>query len=311
MRFCNAFLVGLAFTSRAASFIPVLFGPVCATTGAEDARAADDSPPRSAEAGTIKLNNCLIKAVKQARLASDRPGVLKDIAAKEGDAVKKDQIVVQLMDDVPRANLRVANLTAKRTVEIEYARKQNALEVEEYEKALDQNRRNAHLVNADTLERLKLSAERSRLQIEMAEHEMQVNHAKAEQAQAELDAYRILAPLDGVVTRVQKYPGEAVRPGDSILEVANTDVVKVEGFVKAKEIWGVKPGAAVEVRLSGDYAGPEITRKVFQGRIGFVDPLSDAVNGDTRVWAEVKNPENILRPGFKAAMIIYARNPAR
>jgi hypothetical protein len=60
--------------------------------------------------------------------------------------------------------------------------------------------------------------------------------------------------------------------------------------------------------LSGDYAGPEITREVFQGRIGFVDTLSDAANGDTRVWAEVKNPDNILRPGFKATMIIYSRS---
>jgi hypothetical protein len=125
MRFCEAFLVGLAFTSRATSFIPVLFGPVCAIAGAEDARAADDNPPGSAESGTIKLNNCLIKAVKQARLASDRPGVLKDIAPREGDAVKKDQIVVQLMDAVPRANLRVANLTAKRTVEIDRAATRN------------------------------------------------------------------------------------------------------------------------------------------------------------------------------------------
>jgi multidrug efflux pump subunit AcrA (membrane-fusion protein) len=261
MRLRNAFLVGLAFTSRATPFIPIVFGPVCANAVTENARAADDNPPGSAEAGTIKLNNCLITAVKKARLASDRPGVLKDIAAREGDAVKKDQIVVQLIDDAPRANLRVAILTAEDTIEIDYATKANAVDVKEYEKALGANRRNGNIVNADTLERLKLSVEKSRLQIEKAKQDVQVNQAKAEQAKAELDTYRILAPLDGVVTRVQKYPGEAVRPGDSILEVANTDVVKVEGFVKAKEIWGVKPGATVAVQLSGDYAGPEITRK--------------------------------------------------
>jgi hypothetical protein len=89
MRLRNAFLVGLAFTSRATPFIPMLFGPICAIAGAEDARAPDDNPTSSAEAGTIELNNCLITAAKMARLASDRPGVLKDIAPREGDAVKR------------------------------------------------------------------------------------------------------------------------------------------------------------------------------------------------------------------------------
>ncbi len=306
MRFRNAFLAGLALASCTTQFIPVLFGMVSANAGPKTARAADDNPPGSAQTGTIKLNNCLIKAVKMARLASGQSGVLKDIAPKEGDAVKEGQIVVQLMDDVPRANLRVAILTAENTIEIDFATKANAVDVKEYENALGANRRNGNIFSAE-LERLKLSTEKSQLQIVKAKQEVQVNQAKAKQAKAELDTYRILAPLNGVVTRVQKYRGETVRPGDSILEVANTDVVQVEGFVKPKEIWGVKAGAAVAVQLSGDYAGPEITSKVFQGRIGFVDPLSDAASGDTRVWAEVKNPDNILRPGFKATMIIYSR----
>jgi RND family efflux transporter MFP subunit len=311
MRLRNAFRVGLAFTLCATPLVPLLFGPVCVNAAAEDARAADDNPPSSAQARAIKLNNCLIKAVQKARLASDRPGVLKEIAPKEGDIVKKDQIVVQLIDDVPRASLRVANLTAEIRVEVDYAAKLHAADVKEYEQALAESRKYVNPVIADRLERLKLTAERSQLQIEKAKQEAEVNRAKAQLAQAELDTYRIVTPLNGVVTRVQKFPGETVRPGDAILEVANTDVVQVEGFVKANEIWDVKPGDAVAVQLSGDYAGPENTRKVVQGRIGFVDTLSDAANGTTRVWAQVKNPDNVLRPGFKATMIIYSRSSNR
>src|ERR1700730_4037227 len=123
MRFRNAFLAGLALASCTTQFIPVLFGLVSANAGSKTARAADVNPPGSAQAGTIKLNNCLIKAVKMARLGSGQPGGLKDIAPKEGDAVKKDLIGVKVRDEVPRANLRVAILTAENTIEIDFATK--------------------------------------------------------------------------------------------------------------------------------------------------------------------------------------------
>jgi multidrug resistance efflux pump len=143
---------------------------------------------------------------------------------------------------------------------------------------------------------------KSGLQIKKATHDIAVNVKKADQAKAELDTYHILAPFDGFVSKVLKYRGEAVRQGDTILEMVNTDMVHVEGMVTDRDIWRVKRGSPVTVQLDIKNVDLEIEKQDFHGKIGFVDQVAQM--GDTRVWAEVPNPGNVLRPGFTAIMTI-------
>jgi RND family efflux transporter MFP subunit len=258
---------------------------------------------------TIELRECLIRAVKTARLATDRPGVLAEVKPQEGDAVRKNDIVARLMDEVPQANLDVAKMVANDQVEIQYATKLHAVDKLEYEKDVQANRQHLNTVPDLEVQRARLQMERSDLQIDKAVHEIKVNDLKAAQAEAELKTYRILAPFDGVVTRVMKYRGEAVHQGDTILEVVNTDVVRIEGRVNEKDIWCVKVGSPVAVKLSVRGAEPEVEKQVFHGRIGFVDVVANSASLETRVWAEVPNPNNVLRPGLLATMTIESSTP--
>jgi RND family efflux transporter MFP subunit len=272
--------------------------------------AADDRPSAptgravSLESKTIELHECLIKAAKTARLATDRPGVLAAVEAKEGDSVREGQIVARLMDEVAKANFEVKKLVADDHVEIDYASKLNAVDTAEYEKDLEANRQHLNTIPDIELRRAKLTMERSRLQIDKAEHEMAVHKLEADQAKAELETYHILAPFDGVVTKIQKYRGEAVRQGDPILEVVNPAVVRIEGRVNERQIWNVKVGSPVIVNLSVRDADLEVEKQTFRGRIGFVDVVASDSSFETRVWAELPNPNNVLRPGLRATMKI-------
>jgi RND family efflux transporter MFP subunit len=272
--------------------------------------AAAADPTRSTPVGSITLHHCNIKALQTARLATDRPGVIALVDPKEGDTVKKGQEIVRLMDEVPQANWEVAKLVADDTIEVEFATKSNAVDALEYDKSVAANQKAPGTISEIELERLKLNEVKSGLQIKKAKHDIAVNEAKAKQSKAELDTYRILAPFDGFVSQVLKYRGEAVKQGDTILDMVNTDVVHVEGMVKDRDIWRVKRGAPVEVTLdiSKDKKGDlDVERQVFRGKIGFVDQVANVT--ETRVWAEVPNPGNILRPGFVATMTILPGPP--
>jgi RND family efflux transporter MFP subunit len=276
-----------------------------ASTGAADDRpSAEKGRAVSLESNSIELRECLIKAVKTARLATDRPGVLAAVEPKEGDSVREGQIVARLMDEVAKASFEVAKLVADDHVEIEYARKLHAVDAAEYDKDLEANRQHLNTVPDMELRRAKLAMEKSRLSIDKAEHERDVNKLKADQAKAELETFHIVAPFDGVVTRIQKYRGEAVRQGDPILEVVNPNVVHVEGRVSEKEIWNVKVGSPVIVNLSVRDADLQVEKQTFRGRIGFVDVVASDSSFETRVWAEIPNPNNVLRPGLRATMKI-------
>ena len=55
-------------------------------------------------------------------LSTERPGILAEVP-KEGWRIKPDQLVIRLKDDVPLANLRLANARAESSIEIAIAQK--------------------------------------------------------------------------------------------------------------------------------------------------------------------------------------------
>jgi membrane fusion protein (multidrug efflux system) len=306
----NGLKAGTTFLALPGIAMKIVLMLACAVFAWTLAAHSDEEPNKekgrsvALRSQPVVLKDCMIRAVKTARLATDRPGVLADVQPKEGDAVAKDKIVARLMDDVAQASLDVAKLVADDQVEIKYATKLNEVDTAEYEKDLEANRQHFNTVPDLEVRRAKLAMERSSLQIDKAIHEMKVNDLKANQAEAELKTYRILAPFDGVVTKVLKNRGEAVHQGDTILEVVNTDVVRIEGKVDEKDVWSVRVGSPVTVRLNVRGAEIDVEKEVFHGHIGFVDVVANGVSFDTRVWAEVPNPRNILRPGLLAIMTI-------
>ncbi|HID21198.1 MAG TPA: HlyD family efflux transporter periplasmic adaptor subunit, partial [Planctomycetaceae bacterium] len=156
---------------------------------------------------------------------------------------------------------------------------------------------------------LKLEYDKAMLSIELANHDFAVAGLEAKRAEAQLKMYRIEAPFDGIVTQIYKRKGEAVRQGDPILELANTDRVRVEGRVSINDVWRVKPGMAVQVRLDiPDVDLPE-EKQVFPGRVVFVDVAVQPVTREVRVWAEVENHDNILKDGLTAVMTIDTSSP--
>jgi len=263
------------------------------------------SDPQSPTQGIV-LHNCEIKAVKTARVATDRPGVISLVDPKEGDTVREGAEIVRLMDEVPQANLAVARLVADDKIEVEYATEAHRVDELEYKKSVAANRQAPGTISEIELERLKLNAVKSGLQIKKATHDIAVNEMKAKEAEAELNTFHIHAPFDGFVSKVLKFRGEAVKQGDTILEMVNTDMVHVEGIVSDRDIWRVKRGCPVTVVLDIKKADLDIEKQVFHGKIGFVDAVANMT--ETRVWAEVPNPGNVLRPGFIATMTILPEN---
>ncbi len=287
----------------AASFlVPVAFLLPLAFIAESDRPLAAADLQTPSQSSQIVIKDCNIKAKQTARVATDRPGVIARIDPQEGDIVKEGEEIIRLMDDVPRANWEVAKLVADDKIEVRYAEKLNAVDAVEYLQSVEANKKAPGTISDIELRRLKLAEQRSALQIDKAKHDMAVNDMKATQAKVELDTYHILAPFDGAVSQVLKHRGEAVKQGDTILEMVNTDMVHVEGLVDEHDIWQVQRGSPVTVVLNIKNADLPVEKQVFHGKIGFVDAVSTV--GQTRVWAEVPNPGNVLRPGFNATMTI-------
>jgi multidrug efflux pump subunit AcrA (membrane-fusion protein) len=263
----------------------------------------------------VKLPECRITLIRQVTLACDRPGVVKAVEFHEGDAVQARQQVVLIADEVARANLAIAEKKATNDVDVRFSEKARDLAEVEYQKNVEANekaeakskgdgKQTVVAVAALEIKKLKLAADKAGLAIEQAVNEQTLNKLTEKQAHAELATHSVIAPFEGVVTRVYKHPGEAVRQGDPILELVNVDRVRIEGRVALSEIRSIKLKQKVRVKLNDpDFELPEEAEE-FEGRVTFVDVTVDPVTRETRVWAEVDNRDNILRAGLMAEMVI-------
>jgi hypothetical protein len=275
--------------------------------GTEADETPADASPGSPE--VIVVDVPLSQFVQRRRLSADRVGVLKSTPA-EGDRVEAGAIVARLRDDVPQAMLAAAEARAASTVDIEASEKYAESEKFEYQVMVEANATRPAkppYPNSD-VQRARLRSESATLQGAVKRHEQQVNGLLRDQAQAELRTFEIVSPISGVVSRVFRHEGEGVQQSEAILEVVNTDRIRVEGRLPAKLASRVRVGAPVRVKFDsgespgqGDAADGEIT-----GVLGFVDVSAEGVGPErrVRVWADLDNPGGRLRDGLPAKLTI-------
>lgn len=256
--------------------------------------------------GSIAATRCRVRLIDEVILASGRTGILAFVEPTEGQQVKKDQKIAGIIDDVAQATFRVADQEANSDVEKRYATKAAEVAKAEWEKGIFTNKRSPGTVPDIELQKLKLAYERSDLQIEQAEHQHKIAGLKRDEAKAILKTFLVEAPFDGVVTKLYKQKGEAVREGDPILEVSSTTRVKVEGFVTIGDLWRIKQGDTVQVQLDIPDVDIPQEKEILEGRITFVDVKVQPVTNEVRVTAEVANRKDILRSGLQAKMTIQA-----
>jgi len=139
----------------------------------------------------------------------------------------------------------------------------------------------------------------AKLKVKSAEHESRL-------AQLALKRHRVDAPIDGIVTKVYRRPGQWVQIGEPVLELVRLDRLRAQGFVKkelaAKLRLLPKIGVEQEDAVDSDVNANE---QPLLGEIVFVMPEVDPVNGDVGFWIEFENPANKVLPGMRLTIRVH------
>jgi macrolide-specific efflux system membrane fusion protein len=163
------------------------------------------------------------------------------------------------------------------------------------------------------LDRLQLAVERTRLEIEQAQHVLSVARLTTElkknavaTATRRLERLTIRAPIDGLVAQVYRRHGEWVEPGQQVVRILRIDRLRAEGFVTASQLDDLPVGSPVELLVKRDNERVE----AFLGTLVHVSPEIDPVNNQVRIWAEVDNAAMKLKPGMRGAMLVRPEDDA-
>jgi multidrug efflux pump subunit AcrA (membrane-fusion protein) len=269
-------------------------------------------------AATVTLPNCLLSLDAEVQVPAQEAGVLLEIPVVEGQQVATGDLLAQIDDILPRMQhdvalykLKVAEKEAKDDISVRYSTAAAKVAEAEYLQAIDANRKVIGTVPQAEVRRLLLKEREMDLSIEKAQKDLavaalQVNVSEAElqAARANVERRRLISTLDAVVIELARREGEWVQPGDTVMRVVRVDVLRVEGFLNAKN-YRLAEIANRPVRVTVTLARGR--QETFPGKIVFVKPLIQA-GGDFLVRAEVQNRKDgefwLLSPGLKAEMTI-------
>ncbi len=270
-------------------------------------------------AGRIEVPSVLVQLIEQVDVPAQAAGVLTDVKTQEGRMVKQGDLLAQVMDVEARhketqakTELDIARLNAENDINVRFAKKSAEVAKAELQRALKSIERFPSSISGSEIDRLKLTVERAVLEIEQAERDFliaaqtqRVKEDALKLASHQVQRYKIVAPLDGVVAAVNRSRGEWVDAKDAVLRILRMDRLRAEGFLKAKDLRRDLQGCQITLTVDlPDGAGAR-----FSGRITFVSPEIDPVNLQVRVWADVENVGLRLRPGMRARMSIESAPP--
>ncbi len=192
-------------------------------------------------------------------------GRVTQLNFRDGDRVRKGQLLVQFDDQLPQAQVKQAE------AELSIAR--------------SNFNRNRELVEQNFISRRTL--DESTANLEVAE-------AKLALARATAARLRILAPFDGIVGIRQVNIGDYLKDGAEVVNLEDLDAVFVDYRLPERFQAKVRRGQTAQVEVDA------LPGRKFSARVLVVDPLIDANGRSLAVRACIDNRRLQLRPGMFA-----------
>ncbi len=247
------------------------------------------------------------------------PGQIDTVLVREGQLVKKDEIVATLDNRLSQRGLEEATFKSKiaetkandpSTLEEAIAR----LEFAKAELAISEKLWQTDNTSASEYRKNKASkaiAEaglaKAQAERQLARAEIDVENVRVKAANDAIERRIIRAPFDGLVMSVDKEPKEWANTGDKVVKIVRMDRLRVKGDLSIEQHspYSVK-GQQVEVSVKI----PGInTIQLFPGVIVFAKPDLALRGNRFEVWAEIENrvDENqnwLLYPGLTCDMRI-------
>ena len=192
-------------------------------------------------------------------------GRVSQVLFKDGQKVKKGQVLVQFDDQLPSAQL------AQSKAELSIAQANH--------------KRNQELVAQNFI---------SKRSLDESDAALQVAQAKLALAQATLQRLKVLAPFDGTAGFRQINVGDYLKDGADMVNIEDIDAVLLDFRLPERFQAKVKPGQKAQVTMDA------LPGRKFTAVIQAVDPLIDANGRSVGVRGCIDNRQMQLRPGMFA-----------
>jgi len=220
---------------------------------------------------------------QEREVAFAQPGLIREVAVKDGDLVKVGDVLAVQDDLVERAALAKEEYLLKSDVQLRAAVANRDLA--EVEMARQEQLRKDGAGSATEYERAKVELIISNLKIELAKEETETKRLEIERIKEQLNRMKMISPVDGIVRKVEAGVGEVADPQKpSIILVVNDPLkVVVTGLPTL-----IANTLEVDQTLQVRYAEEKEWR---EAKIINFDPVANSSAATQLLHLELPNPE--------------------
>jgi RND family efflux transporter MFP subunit len=241
---------------------------------------------RTVNRGTIEAGVQVsgdLKAIEEAVVRARLEGDLVGVYVREGDHVRRGQLLARFEDSEQESN-RVSAIADREAAQSDLQTAQwNAEQSDQLFKAGAIAERDNRAVQQT------LAASRARLA---------AAEARVRATTSLVTDTRALAPTTGVVARRNVENGEHVARGAEMFTVVRSDVLELAAAVPARQANEIKVGQRVHFATGG---------RDLEGRVARVSPTIDPTNRSITVYAQVPNGDGALKGNSFATGRIVSR----
>lgn len=248
-----------------------------------EARAAQEQRPSriAVEAATARQTQVTtdirsigsLQSDESVKVASEVAGRIQEIGFREGEHVKKGDVLIQLDAALVKASM------------------------DETEARLDLAR-----ANYDRAQRLQQSGSGTARALDEARAELNTSNALLDSQRVQIAKHTITAPFDGVVGLRSVSVGAYIAVGTELVNLEKIDVLKVDFKIPETQLGNVAPGQAVEIAVDA------LPSRTFVGEVYAIDPLVDVNGRALSVRARLPNSDLVLRPGLFVRVVLKGRD---
>jgi len=227
----------------------------------------------------------------RSELAFRQNGIVKQVLVKEGQKVKKGDLLIQLDDSIEVATWQSLEIQAKSTLQ------EQAATIEFNEKSLEYQRQEnltkTHAGSQLELDRAKLEMDTAQKKIQIAHEEQQYKTYDASARLAQVEQMKIKAPFDGEIEKITIHVGELASTDQNkpVITVVQSDPLNVVMDLPNSQADKLQTGDAMQVRYGEKQPWME-------AQVSFISPAADAKSFTRKVKLVMSNPNGIA-PGHE------------
>lgn len=214
--------------------------------------------------GTLRANESIM-------IRPEVAGRIRQIWFEEGQAVEKDQLLLEIDDSELQAEL------AQAAAQLKVSR-----------------------LTHERLKQLDLDGKRyvPKQQLDEVAGALQVSHANHSLYVTRLAKTKIRAPFSGITGIRRVSPGDFVGSGLDLVNLEDLGQLKIDFKVPETLLRHLAPGQPIELTTDA-YAGD-----TFRGTVYVIDPQVELTTRSVQLRARVPNPQQRLRPGMFAQVLL-------